>query len=219
MKITIIYDNEAAVEGLKADWGFACLVEAHGARMLFDTGASGPILLGNMKRLRIEPAMIDEVFISHDHWDHTGGLADFLAARPVRCYVPASCAEPTGAPACAAADRREVVRVEAPIEIHGGVYSTGELGGFEQSLLVDSGAGIVVVAGCSHPGVGAILEAASERGKPRALVGGLHGFSDFALLGDLEIVCPTHCTQHESKIKELYPGKYVKGGAGTAIEV
>jgi 7,8-dihydropterin-6-yl-methyl-4-(beta-D-ribofuranosyl)aminobenzene 5'-phosphate synthase len=211
MRITIIYDNEAAVEGLKADWGFACLVEAHGARMLFDTGANGPVLLDNMKRLGIEPTMIDEVFISHDHWDHTGGLADFLHTRPVRCYVPASCAEPTGA--------REVVRAEAPVEIHGGVYSTGELGGFEQSLVVDTGTGIVVVAGCSHPGVGAIIEAASKRGKPRALVGGLHGFSDFALLADLEIVCATHCTQHTSRIEELYPHKCVEGGAGAAIDV
>ena len=211
MRITIIYDNEAAVEGLKADWGFACLVEAHGVRMLFDTGASGPVLLDNMKRLKIEPTMIDEVFISHDHWDHTGGLADFLRVRPVRCYVPASCGEPEGA--------REVVKVEAPIEIHGGVYSTGELGGFEQSLLVDSGTGIVVVAGCSHPGVSSILDAASRCGRPRALLGGLHGFSDFALLADLEIVCPTHCTQHRSEIAELCPDKYIEGGAGRVIEI
>jgi len=27
MKITIIYDNEVWKEGLKADWGFSCLVE------------------------------------------------------------------------------------------------------------------------------------------------------------------------------------------------
>lgn len=211
MRITIIYDNEAVLEGLKVDWGFACLVEAHGVKILFDTGASGPILLDNMKRLKIEPAMIDEVFISHDHWDHTGGLTDFLAARPVRCYVPASCREPEGA--------QDVVRVDAPVEIHGGVFSTGELGGFEQSLLVDTGTGVAVIAGCSHPGVGSILRAAREHGTPRALIGGLHGFSDFALLGDLEIVCPTHCSQHRSEIKDLYPDKYVEGGAGAVIEV
>ena len=88
MKISIFYDNHAATDGVRADWGFACLVEGRGRRMLFDTGASGPILMANMKALGIDPATVDEVFISHDHWDHTGGLGDFLAARPVTCYVP-----------------------------------------------------------------------------------------------------------------------------------
>ena len=51
MKITIIYDNETCREDLKADWGFACLVEVYGKNILFDTGAKGDILLENMKIL------------------------------------------------------------------------------------------------------------------------------------------------------------------------
>lgn len=211
MKITIVYDNEAAVEGLKADWGFSCLVESHGMRILFDAGADGATLLGNMRRLGVEPTLVDEVFVSHDHSDHTGGLPDFLAVRPVRCYVPSSCREPDGA--------REVVKVDAKLSIHGGVFSTGELGNTEQSLVLATGAGTVVVVGCAHPGVGRILEAASEHGAPRALIGGLHGFRDFDLIGDLELVCPTHCTQFKSEIKALYPDKYVEGGAGKVIEI
>ena len=48
--------------------------------------------------------------------------------------------------------------------------------------------------GCSHSGVGNILKAASQFGKPYALIGGLHGFSDFDLVKDLTLICPTHCT-------------------------
>ena len=84
MKITIVYDNEACKEGLKADWGFSCLVEAHGKRMLFDTGANGRILLENMEKLHIDPATIEEVFISHIHRDHTGGLAELLKLRSAK---------------------------------------------------------------------------------------------------------------------------------------
>ena len=50
MKITIIYDNDVWKEGLKADWGFSCLVEIKNTpKILFDTRANGSILLSNMK--------------------------------------------------------------------------------------------------------------------------------------------------------------------------
>jgi len=45
MKITIIYDNEVWKKGLKADWGFSCLVETNGKKILFDTGANGSFWL------------------------------------------------------------------------------------------------------------------------------------------------------------------------------
>lgn len=94
-----------------------------------------------------------------------------------------------------------------------------ELLGIEQSLVIKTDKGLVVIAGCSHPGVGNILEAASQFGKVYALVGGLHGFSEFDLLKDLELVCACHCTMYKSKIKSLYPDKWVKGGAGKVISI
>ena len=84
MKITIIYDNTVCNPKLIPDWGFACLVEASGHALLFDTGAKGRLLLGNMETLGIAPETIDTVFLSHNHWDHTGGLQDFLAVQPAR---------------------------------------------------------------------------------------------------------------------------------------
>ncbi|MHC1625648.1 MAG: MBL fold metallo-hydrolase, partial [Methermicoccaceae archaeon] len=104
MKITIIYDTEVHTKGLKADWGFSCLVEAYNRKILFDTGASGSLLLENMDGLGIDPAEIDEIFISHPHFDHTGGLTTLLRIKPVKVYVPQS----FGAPSLA----KEVIRIK-----------------------------------------------------------------------------------------------------------
>ena len=211
MKITIIYDNTVFQQGLKSDWGFSCFVEVYGKKILFDTGADGAILLGNMKRLNIKPTEVEEVFISHYHWDHTGGLSDFLKVNPVKVYIPSSFEKP-----CIA---RDVVVVKKSITIGENIFSTGELNGVEQSLIVKTEKGVVIIVGCSHSGVGNILETASQLGKPYALIGGLHGFSDFDLVKDLTLICPTHCTQHISEIKSLYPDKYINGGAGKVIEI
>ena len=73
--------------------------------------------------------------------------------------------------------------------------------------------------GCSHPGVVNILKAASKFGKVYALIGGLHGFNEFDLLKELELICPCHCTQYKSEIKELYPNKCIDGGAGKVISL
>jgi 7,8-dihydropterin-6-yl-methyl-4-(beta-D-ribofuranosyl)aminobenzene 5'-phosphate synthase len=104
MKVTIIYDNETWQPGLEAAWGFSCLVEANGQRLLFDTGGRGAILLRNLETLNLDPQSIAESFISHGHWDHLGGLAELLRLnREVRVYLPWSCSKPPEA--------REVISV------------------------------------------------------------------------------------------------------------
>jgi len=211
VKITIIYDNETWQPGLVADWGFSCLVEEEGRRLLFDTGANGAVLLANMENLGIEPQAIKDIFISHDHWDHLGGLADLLRLnRDVRVYLPWSCSRPPEA--------REVISVKGPRGLSGNFFSTGELKGGEQSLVVKTEGGLVVICGCCHPGLGAVLEAASGLGKVKALVGGLHGFQEYELIADLALVCPCHCTQHQAEIMARYPETAISGGVGKVLE-
>lgn len=163
-----------------------------------------------MSKLNIEPTDIEEIFISHAHNDHTGGLSTFLRINTVPVYVPPSYQRLAGS---------TVVPVNRPMEIHENIFSTGELKGREQSLVVKTEKGLVVIVGCSHPGVGTILNAASQWGDVTALIGGLHGFTNYELLKDLDLVCATHCTQHKSEIKSRYPDKYVEGGAGKIIEL
>jgi 7,8-dihydropterin-6-yl-methyl-4-(beta-D-ribofuranosyl)aminobenzene 5'-phosphate synthase len=211
MKVTIVYDNEAWQPELEADWGFSCLVEERGRRWLFDTGAKGAVLLANMEYLGLDPQTITDIFISHAHWDHLGGLKDLLRLnRNVRVYLPGSCPRPPEA--------REVISVQGPLEISETFFSTGELTGAEQSLVVKTEKGLVVICGCSHPGVGPILEAASRFGRVAALIGGLHGFKDYEVLADLQLVCPCHCTQHRAEIMARYPETAVSGDAGRVLE-
>jgi 7,8-dihydropterin-6-yl-methyl-4-(beta-D-ribofuranosyl)aminobenzene 5'-phosphate synthase len=217
VKLTIIYDNEIWQPGLKAAWGFSCLVEANGQRLLFDTGGDGEILLKNMATLKLDLQSFSEIFISHEHWDHLGGLADLLRLKPdVRVYLPSSC--------FGLSEVREVIRVQTPLEISGIFCSTGELPGVEiqslseQSLVVKTEKGLAVIVGCSHPGVGTILKAASRFGPVAALIGGLHGFQEYEVLEDLALICPCHCTKQQAEILKRYPETAISGGAGRVLE-
>lgn len=212
MKITILYDNESYIEGLRADWGFSCLIECYGINLLFDTGTNGALLLENMKIIGIDPASIHEVFISHIHFDHTGGLSSFLNENGnVKVYAPS--------PLRGIGPAREVIYIDGPMKLNRHFYTTGMLNNMEQSLAIQTENGLVVVVGCSHPGVEDILNAVTPHGTPYALIGGLHGFREFEVIKKLHLVCPTHCTQYISEIQSLYPDKYIRGGVGEIIEI
>jgi len=211
MKVTIIYDNTAFRKDLQADWGFSALVEAKGRKILFDTGTNGRILLSNMQKLKINLKEIRDVFISHLHWDHIGGLSSFLRLNnQVKLWIPSYFSE--------AKNAREVIEVKKPTKLYEGIYSTGELEGIEQSLCVETEKGIVIVAGCSHPRIEHILETASQFGRVYGIIGGLHGTRPESLK-DLDLICPTHCTRYKLKIRSLYPEKCIEGGAGKIIEI
>jgi len=213
MKITIIYDNEAKKQGLKADWGFSCLIEGQSIPpLLFDTGASGSILLHNMKELGISPSTIGTIVISHAHRDHTGGLQDILELnKDAELYLPASFGHTTPG--------RKPVMVKDACQICENVFTTGELKGIEQSLALKTDRGIFVVVGCSHPGVGNILDAADKFGTVYGIIGGFHGFDDFERLSDLSLICPCHCTQFKEEIKQIFPEVCSECGAGMVLEL
>jgi len=82
MRLTILYENHSGFrKGLLGAHGFSALVENNGVKVLLDTGTDGKVLLSNMRELGVSPGEIDYVFITHGHYDHTGGLRDFLKAR------------------------------------------------------------------------------------------------------------------------------------------
>ncbi len=212
MLIKIVYDNTSIREDLLSDWGFAAVLETGSKKILFDAGADGDILLRNMQKMDINPLSIDMVFISHHHFDHTGGLAGFLAVNnKVTIYVPESLRGVRNA--------AKVIHVSKPVTIADSIHSTGELKGIEQSLIIETQKGTVLVVGCSHPGLTDIINAAEPYGKTHALVGGFHGFKEFDILKNVDRICPTHCTQYISEIQRRFPNEYIHGGAGKIIEL
>ncbi|MBN1190666.1 MAG: MBL fold metallo-hydrolase [Dehalococcoidales bacterium] len=212
VKITIVYDNESIKTGCKAGWGFAALIECKGSvPILFDTGADGSTLLNNMQYLGIDAARIGKIVISHDHSDHTGGLNRILEInKEAELFLPASLHETF--------PERRVTFIRDGCRIAGGIFSTGELKGMEQSLAIETDKGILMLTGCSHPGIGEIIEAGLKLGHIYGIAGGFHGFRDFGRLGGLSLIVPCHCTRYKSEILKLFPQQSVRCGVGLVIE-
>ncbi|MDW7771362.1 MAG: MBL fold metallo-hydrolase [Desulfobulbaceae bacterium] len=178
LKITIIYDNNPYGRGLTTGWGFSCFIRGMEKNVLFDTGGDGKVLLANMKKLGIDPGGVDIVVLSHVHGDHIGGLEGLLAVNPaVAVYLPGSFpARIKDTLKSAGIRTREVHELTMVCE---NVYATGEYGVElkEQSLLIQSGRGIIVITGCAHPGIVEILIAAKKLLHADAVlltIGGLH---------------------------------------------
>lgn len=56
------------------EWGYSALIEVDGRKILFDTGNRPETVLQNAKDLRIDLSDVEDVILSHNHGDHTGGL-------------------------------------------------------------------------------------------------------------------------------------------------
>ncbi len=217
VKITIVYNNEAKT-GLKSGWGFSSLIESDNKKILFDTGCEGAGLVYNLKQLGHNTGDIDIVVLSHQHWDHTGGLFNLLELNnDLEVFALKSFSEHMKQEIRKRAKLNEVVNEE---KISSDIFTTGiiENNPDEQSLILKTSKGIVVVVGCSHPGVDKILDIAKKYGKIYAIIGGFHGFSNLDSLNDIEIIGACHCTQHIDEIRERFPKQFREIEAGDIIE-
>lgn len=218
MEITVVYDNDAG-EGLEEGWGFSCSIETDEQKILFDTGWDGGLLLENMTNLGLDIREYDILLLSHQHWDHIGGLPAVLNANPkIEVYALASFSKKL----------KDEIRIRAKLnEINGmcklaeRVYSTGELGDGikEQTLLLDTDKGVYIISGCAHPGLPAIIEVASSIGNVRGIIGGLHDCQDIEAMKGLELIGAGHCTSNIDTIKEKYPNSFVHIEAGYRIRI
>ena len=77
MKATVLIDN-LTKDALKKEWGLAIYIEYGERRILLDTGASGAFA-ENAAALGFSLAKVDAGVLSHAHFDHSDGLADFFA--------------------------------------------------------------------------------------------------------------------------------------------
>ncbi|MEI8191385.1 MAG: MBL fold metallo-hydrolase [candidate division NC10 bacterium] len=245
-RLTILYDNTTAREGVQPDWGFACLIEGLGKTVLFDTGTKPEILLANCKALAVDLDKVDAIVISHPHADHMGGLLTVLEKHPtVTLYVPAaialipeSAAGSAGIPTLAKLARpgTKIIQVREPVEICPGVRLTSQIVGAnlipEIGLLLETKAGGTLVTGCAHPGIVDIVHrAAAWRGRPvEAVIGGFHLMQTSEadvqkIIADMKaagvIRCgATHCTGEKAiaLFQTAFGAEFIPLGVGRVIE-
>ena len=234
LKFTILYDNYLHEPGTKPDWGFACLIEGTEKVILFDTGTQPDILLHNVDHLGVDLKKVEQIVISHDHYDHIGGLPKVLDRNhDVSVYMPVSFAYEIVR--SVEGKKAKVVSVDEPIEICSNVYSTGEMGIQikEQSLIINTKKGLIIVTGCSHQGIVNILKRAKKLfDRPIYLVfGGFHLggtpdtsmeaiIRDFKKLG-VEKCGATHCTGDRpiELFKNAFGDNYVPMGTGRILKI
>jgi len=227
--LTIVFDNNVHDPRLQTGWGFAAWLEYGSQAVLFDTGAGGTVLLDNMATLGLDPKAIDIVILSHNHGDHTGGLAGLLAVNhQVIVYLPQ--AFPASFREGVRAKGAVVVEVDDPLEILPGLWSTGQMGTgiVEQALVAKTAEGLVVLTGCAHPGVDKMAARARQigQGEIALAVGGFHlgGASrgrvreiiaEFRRLG-VQKVAPCHCSGNQAKelLRQALGEGYLAVGAG-----
>lgn len=234
LKFTILYDNYLYEQGTKPDWGFSCLIEGTEKVILFDTGTQPDILLHNVDHLGVDLKKVEQIVLSHDHHDHIGGLPKVLDINhDVSVYMPVSFAYEIVR--SVENKKAKVVSVDEPIEICPNVYSTGEMGVRikEQSLIINTKKGLIIVTGCSHQGIVNILKRAKKLfDRPIYLVfGGFHlgGMADEkveAIIQDFKEIgvekCgATHCTGDRpiELFKKAFGDNYVPMGTGRILEV
>ena len=76
------FKGTTMLQPLRAEHGFSALIDVHlgniSHRVLFDTGASGDVLLHNVDRLGVDLSKVETIVLSHGHSDHAGGLISIL---------------------------------------------------------------------------------------------------------------------------------------------
>ncbi|MGQ9695986.1 MAG: MBL fold metallo-hydrolase [Thermodesulfobacteriota bacterium] len=275
-KITILCEN--LVGGLigLGEHGFSALIETDQGNCLFDTGG-GRTIVANALSLNKDLRLIKKIFLSHGHYDHTGGLVEVLRLKG-KVDVHAHPHIFLDRLAIIKEKDKEIKRfVGLPYkknflellganfilnteftEVAEGIYLTGEvprhtpfekqdprlfseingkigpdLFADDQSLIIDTERGLVLILGCAHAGMINIINhviGKIKKDKIWAIIGGTHlGFLTPEQLSEsiqslkkmkVELIGVSHCTgiRPVSKLMQEFGDRFFYGGVGTAIE-
>ncbi len=165
-----------------------------------------------MRRAGIQQKDLRSVVISHEHWDHVGGLWRLLEKqRGLTVYLPSKTQENIKRRVCAAGGH--VIDSTGVKTLKPGVHVTDEIMGSvngeplpEQSVIVESPKGLIIIVGCSHPGILTIVQNAKRAFNTPVygVIGGFHLMDHSStdiqqcardLANErIAFVSPTHCT-------------------------
>lgn len=230
MKISILVDNIAGPHTL-SEHGLSYLVEYNGHKILFDTGQSD-LFLRNSEIMNLDTKDIDQIILSHGHFDHGNGL-NHINGGPLICH-----------PGCFVrryrkygdtyiglkndeAELREkfdLLTIAEPYKIFEGAYFLGEISritdfesqstnfvfeDYTPDYVLDDSAlalvldvGVFVITGCGHAGIVNTLEHAKKVTGISTIAGIMGGFHL------KEINFQTQQTIEyliENKVKYVYP--------------
>lgn len=186
MKVTVLVENtKPEGSALHAEHGLSLHFTHGGKEYLLDAGHSDRFLK-NAAALGVDLARVDQAFLSHGHFDHADGFPWFFAANdhaPVHTRAAARLPDYHGEeyigvnPAIFRDFPDRFLYSEQPLEAAPGLWTVPDSLAHEQSVVVCTEGGLVVMNSCCHAGVCSIL-ADLERlfpGVPvRAVLGGFH---------------------------------------------
>ena len=232
VEINILVDNNPNFD-LKSPWGISIYVRTQNLSILFDAGPDSNALKENSKKLSIDLSNLDLAVISHEHGDHIRGL-EYISEvnKNLTIFVPAHMSE-----SCKNWIKSlgfKVIEVKDTTLISEGIAIVGELYGppYEQALAINvKKLGLIVLVGCSHPGVDKIVSKAEKElsQNPYAVIGGFHlsgaslnkirEVAEALIEIGLKRIYPIHCSGEGFRkfLEENYPEVYEDGRVGLKI--
>ncbi|MFH1197296.1 MAG: MBL fold metallo-hydrolase [bacterium] len=245
IKFTILYDDVALNDSFVGDQGFSCVIEIEDKSYLFDAGNTASVLKKNTEKLGVDCSNIEFIYISHLHTDHICGLSGIIdkCEKPT-LFLPSE--SPTNQTVKAKgyvektlADADKIVSktivIKGPSKIGDYFYSTGvmEEKTYEQALVINTSKGLIILVGCSHPGIVEIVkQAKSQLNKDVYFVmGGFHlegkkypdKIKDIAdqLKGLTKCISTGHCNDDIAQeiFKNSFGNKFIEMKAGLTFKL
>lgn len=93
MKIITLVEDTPGAEGCGFEHGISLYIETENHKLLMDCGTT-EMFLRNAEVLGVDISKVDTVFLSHGHYDHSGGILPFAACNTnAKIYMQASAGE------------------------------------------------------------------------------------------------------------------------------
>jgi 7,8-dihydropterin-6-yl-methyl-4-(beta-D-ribofuranosyl)aminobenzene 5'-phosphate synthase len=182
--ITVVSSHEPGKSKaeLFAKGGLSTYIRVNGKVILFDTGGETASLVQNLEELGLDVGAIDAIVLSHSEPDHVSDLTDLLKAAEMKpkIYVPAAAGEATSLrnPGATVVAVAKPTRVLPDAWLVGSIQLDTDGETFdEQALVLDRPDGLVVIVGCSHPGIAEVVQQVKEvfgHQRIKLVAGGIH---------------------------------------------